>query len=342
VFAKITRHLRESAVWPWFFRLTQIVSLTLFLYWWWRLPVPGYAIGVLAVLAAMMSLHIEARMQWWDKAEWLLLMGAFLVTELNAINLDRAEQEKTHQCELKAQAKRDQATIDEILHSRNAQMAQNQRQFDQTLGKMGGLAKRSQDTLTEVGKILAPLDDLRVNIIFDIDCNSSKYMPYCRATIEKIGSDNFVNDNYLRHLVLNNWSQFPTVADTTLQLRLDVFSDAKDSDRFLAVPLSGEGNLSLRVMENLAHSGSILSYAVTPRLLVLAIDNCSSPRDRRLRGDCRTRIGCYEHGARRAVSRRPEERRQPFRQRERLPGKGRQLRRPRVLGSGAAMSLCNQ
>lgn len=148
ILEKITAHLREDAIWPWFFRSIQIASLALGFYWWlWKLPVPGYAIGVLAVLAAVMSLHIEARVQWWDKSVWMLLMGAFLVLEFKAINEDRRIQDETHRNELAAQAKANQNTITTILNTANEQSAQNQRQFKQTLDQMKGVATTSQHAL---------------------------------------------------------------------------------------------------------------------------------------------------------------------------------------------------
>ena len=147
MFKAITAHLQENAFWPWCFRFTQVVSVAILLFWCWRLPPPGYAIGALAVMAAVMSLHIEAKMQWWEKATWMLLMGAFLILEFKAIKEDRGTQEEVHKKELAQQAKSAEDTIDAILESRNKQMAQNQQQFNQTLDKMNGLTTRAQQTL---------------------------------------------------------------------------------------------------------------------------------------------------------------------------------------------------
>jgi hypothetical protein len=275
MFSTLAKRLRENAIWPWFFRLTQALSLVLLLYWWRHLPLPGYAIGVLGVLAAAMSLHIEARMKWWDKAVWLLLIGGFLVLEFNAIGFDRTQQEKAHQAELQAQAKIDQDTMAAILDSRNAQMAQNQKQFDKTLEQMKGLATSSKQTFEDVGRALAPLDDLRVEIFFKVDCDRSKYTLYCRAAIENFRA-NLANENSVRRPVINNWSNFSDVAQTTLDLQLDIFANAKDSDSFLAAPVTGGGSLSLEMIENLAHSESIMSYPMN-QSLVLLIVNHSKP-----------------------------------------------------------------
>ena len=48
---------------------------------------PGFAVAVIAVLAAAMSVHPD--MQPWQKFVWLLFIGAFLITELRAIRQDR-------------------------------------------------------------------------------------------------------------------------------------------------------------------------------------------------------------------------------------------------------------
>ena len=47
----VREHLRHH----WFFSLVQLSAVALLALWWRHLPVPGYAIGVLAVLAAVMS-----------------------------------------------------------------------------------------------------------------------------------------------------------------------------------------------------------------------------------------------------------------------------------------------
>jgi hypothetical protein len=75
----------------WFFEILQLCAVLMAVYWWpWRrLPVPGYAIGVLALLAAIMSLHTE--MGRWHKVVWILLVGAYLVIEFRAIKKDRTE-----------------------------------------------------------------------------------------------------------------------------------------------------------------------------------------------------------------------------------------------------------
>jgi hypothetical protein len=283
---RATEHLRENRIWPYLFRVTQVGSLLLFLRWWWHIPPPGYAVGVLAVLAAVMSLHIEAKMQSWEKSLWMLLMGSFLVLEFKAIRQDRTEQDSKHQTELAAQAEKNKETIETILRTHNEAMAQNQKQFIDTVSKMNGLAdkseknidlaagisQRSERTLTGVEGLLTPLDEITMDVIFQIDCNSQKYRPYCEAGFKKLGSDRSPNAHFTRHLI-NNWTDFPDIAETTLELNLDVYSNQKDSDRFLAGEYRDKGNLSLRFLDSLAHSDTILSYPVSPTLFLLSVSH---------------------------------------------------------------------
>ena len=43
----------------WLFNLLQLSAVCLAAFWWYRSPWPGYAIGVLAVVAAVMTVHGE-------------------------------------------------------------------------------------------------------------------------------------------------------------------------------------------------------------------------------------------------------------------------------------------
>jgi len=56
-----------------------------------RIPHPGFAVAVLAVVAAVMSVHPD--MQDWQKLLWILLIGVFLVIEFRALDKDRSDNE---------------------------------------------------------------------------------------------------------------------------------------------------------------------------------------------------------------------------------------------------------
>jgi hypothetical protein len=75
-----------------FFSISQIVAALLIGWWWPHLPSPGYAVAVIAVLAAAMSIHTD--MPGPQKAIWMVLIGAFLLIEFRAIKKDREENDK--------------------------------------------------------------------------------------------------------------------------------------------------------------------------------------------------------------------------------------------------------
>lgn len=65
------------------------------LYWQYRVPAPGYAIGALAVVAGIMSVR-EIKIA--GKISWVVLLVCLLITEFRAIDKDRADnqsQQKT-------------------------------------------------------------------------------------------------------------------------------------------------------------------------------------------------------------------------------------------------------
>src|SRR5579885_49483 len=72
------------------FTVLQLAGFILVAIWWseLRLPPPGYAVAFLAVATALMS--IQPEMRGWQKAVWMLLIGALLVVELRAITLERS------------------------------------------------------------------------------------------------------------------------------------------------------------------------------------------------------------------------------------------------------------
>src|SRR5216683_7854909 len=73
----------------WFFNAVQLAAIIGATYCWRHLPPTGYAIGIVAVLAAVMTVHGEMRHG--HKVVWMLLIGAFLFIEFRAIDHDRAD-----------------------------------------------------------------------------------------------------------------------------------------------------------------------------------------------------------------------------------------------------------
>jgi hypothetical protein len=127
----IRNHLRRH----WFFTLVQFSAIACLAYWWRNLPVPGYAIGVLALLAAVMSIHAEMRP--WQKAVWMVLFGAFLFVEFRAIDKDRAEYAAAE----RAKRAEEQAEFARIANGINATLTASDKQFAATMGRTDQVLK---------------------------------------------------------------------------------------------------------------------------------------------------------------------------------------------------------
>jgi hypothetical protein len=69
-------------------------------FWFW-LPAPGWAVAILAGVAAAMSVH--GKMRPWQKVFWMILIGVLLVIELRAISKDRADSDAKALADRKAQ-----------------------------------------------------------------------------------------------------------------------------------------------------------------------------------------------------------------------------------------------
>lgn len=71
------------------FTITQI-GIAVWIAWlWFHLPSPGWAVAILAGVAAAMSIHGD--MRGWQKAIWMALIGCLLIVELKSISKDRAD-----------------------------------------------------------------------------------------------------------------------------------------------------------------------------------------------------------------------------------------------------------
>jgi hypothetical protein len=92
---KTFRWSLESARWfSWQHRIFLVIQLGVAVWASWlyfHIPTPGWAVAILAVVAAAMSIHGE--MRGWQKAIWMLLIAALLRVELRAISKDRTETE---------------------------------------------------------------------------------------------------------------------------------------------------------------------------------------------------------------------------------------------------------
>ncbi|MGB7548355.1 MAG: hypothetical protein WBM14_11445 [Terracidiphilus sp.] len=116
-----------------------------------RLPPPGVAVAILAVVAAAMSLHRGMRGS--HKALWMLIIGAFLVIELLAIVHERNEQNEQQAQALKDERNRFsdigqgiKTAIDESQKGFNATAKDSQKHFDAAMAKSDALYEAESKT----------------------------------------------------------------------------------------------------------------------------------------------------------------------------------------------------
>jgi hypothetical protein len=122
------------------FTLLEFACIPLVLWWipYSHLPAPGWAVAFIAGAAAAMSVHDD--MKGWQKGLWMLIIGAFLITELRAISKDRAEIQ--HQAIVDRQAQYSAFAV--VLQKQNEQFAATGRGFSSTYTRVDGVLKTTQ------------------------------------------------------------------------------------------------------------------------------------------------------------------------------------------------------
>ena len=135
-------HLRHHL----FFDSIQFAAAPLIIWWWYRLPSPGYAIGVVALLAAVMSMQGDTRR--WQKALWMLLIGAFVILEFRAIDKDRADAVLADGDRRTVENSRFFTILTGLLDSNQ----QSQKQFQETMSRLDATLNRVGDSIkTQTG-----------------------------------------------------------------------------------------------------------------------------------------------------------------------------------------------
>jgi hypothetical protein len=120
-----------------------LIGAAILVYWSFRIPPPGFAVGALAVVAGIMSIR---DMKVSGKIVWTVLRICLLITEFHAIDKDRAD----NAAELKKQRKEQDDNFEAVLRTQNSDFAataksleeaytQNQNQFGST---MGGISRQ--------------------------------------------------------------------------------------------------------------------------------------------------------------------------------------------------------
>lgn len=83
---RIQNYLEEFSWQHRIFLMVKVATGVWVFYLWKHTPSPGWAVAILAAVAATMSIHGE--MRGWQKSIWMLLIGALLIIELRSIRDD--------------------------------------------------------------------------------------------------------------------------------------------------------------------------------------------------------------------------------------------------------------
>src|ERR1700730_9352443 len=138
----VRTHLRHHL----FFDLLQFIAVPLVIWWWYDLPSPGYAIGVVALLAAVMS--TQGDMRRWQKALWMLLIGAFVILEFRTIDKDRGDAVLADAQRRIAENSQFLTIVTGLLDSNQ----QSQKQFQETMSRLDATLNRVGDSIkTQTG-----------------------------------------------------------------------------------------------------------------------------------------------------------------------------------------------
>lgn len=135
----LVRFRRQSASWlktiksrgihHWFFAAVQLGTAVWITWWLKHLPPPGYAAGLLAFLAANMTVH--EKMRNWHKAGWMLLIGACLFVEFRAVERDRFQ----HDAEVRQTRDEQNRQFAQIAKGIQDSIDKSQQQFDATMSR---------------------------------------------------------------------------------------------------------------------------------------------------------------------------------------------------------------
>jgi hypothetical protein len=124
----------------WFYYLCYIAVLCAIAWWmpYTRLPWPGVAVAIIAVLAAVMSVHPDMHPR--HKVIYFSLMAALLLTEFRAMRKDREDVEQKALADRAAQ----DAAFAQVLNRENEQFGATKRGFSDTAQNLNGVLQTTQ------------------------------------------------------------------------------------------------------------------------------------------------------------------------------------------------------
>lgn len=130
----------ESNAYHWFHILLQVISGTLCVYWYFRLPGPNKALLILAGMVALMMLY---DMQPWQKAIYVLLVIFLIIIENRAINRDRSDA-----ATLEAKRREAQNTqFQTIANGIQTAITDSNNQFNATMKRSDSILKSSEEAV---------------------------------------------------------------------------------------------------------------------------------------------------------------------------------------------------
>jgi hypothetical protein len=132
-----------------------IFGLPACIYWTFRLPPAGVAIGALGAVGVLVALkdNIQSSHRFW----WAVITLFLLVIEVRAIGNDRTEQFEFHLHELSWQREAQAQTLELIVEENRASMMQNDSQFQGTVSRMEDIGRLSHKAITLSGNALRHL-----------------------------------------------------------------------------------------------------------------------------------------------------------------------------------------
>ncbi len=146
---KLWPHLQHAfSTSHWLFSCIQLLFFAVVVWFFLvKLPLPGHAVALIACATVLMSLHAE--MKRWQKAVWMLIIGALLFVELSSISLDRKVSNETAK---NVRVEQDR-NFSQVLKSNRDEvqqlLADSENKFSETMTRFGVI----QSTTEEVAKL---------------------------------------------------------------------------------------------------------------------------------------------------------------------------------------------
>jgi hypothetical protein len=160
-----------------------------------------------------------------------------------------------------------------------------QKARDATAQQALSLAKKTDNTVREIERVLSPLDELHFYLRFRLPCNDLKYQAFCLATPSTFHGG--PSENFLP----SYWDKWPG-GEPSLLLEIHFFVSPEDAQNFRPGIMQGQGSGDLTVWVNgdardrslQAGSGTMPSTMGPQRYTSISIRYAPNPSDIRSTG----------------------------------------------------------